>query len=91
MAPSLLIKLGFEAPRRLRFIVARIAPWTRRSRAAAVAGALALERSIRMVLTDPATVIANGAVHSSSLQFPPARSVSAKRIASKTKQSHGER
>jgi hypothetical protein len=46
MTPSLLIKLGFEAPRRPRFIVARIAPWTRRSRAAAVAGALALERSM---------------------------------------------
>jgi len=44
-------------------IFARIALWTRRSGAAADAGALALERSIRMVLTDPSAVIANEAFH----------------------------
>ena len=38
-------------------------PWTRRSRAAAVAGALALEKSIRMVFTHPAAILANGALH----------------------------
>ena len=42
---------------------ARIALWTRHSRAAAGAGALALERSIRVGFTDPAAILTNGALH----------------------------
>jgi hypothetical protein len=63
MAPALFVEFGFEALRRPRFIVARIAPWTRRSRAAAGAGVLALERSIRMGLADPSAILTNGALH----------------------------
>ncbi len=55
MTPALFVEFGFEAllRSRLGIIVARIALWTRHSCAAA--GALALERSIRVGFTDPAT------------------------------------
>jgi hypothetical protein len=65
MTPALFVDFGFEALRRSRLgiIVARIALWTRHSCAAAGAGALALERSIRVGFTDPAAILTNGALH----------------------------
>jgi hypothetical protein len=65
MTPALFVEFGFEALRWSRFgiIVARIALWTRRSGAAAGAGALALKGPVRMVLTHPAAVITNEAFH----------------------------
>jgi hypothetical protein len=63
MAPSLLVEFGFEALRGPRFIVIRIAPWTRLSRAAAGAGAVALEWPVRMVLTNPAAILTNEAFY----------------------------
>jgi hypothetical protein len=64
MAPALFIEFDFEALRRPRFgfSVARIAPGARLASAAAGAGALTLERSIRVDFTDPAAIIANGAL-----------------------------
>jgi len=71
MPPALFVEFGFEAPRRPRFgiNVARIAPWTRRSRAAAGAGALALKWPGRVVLTNPAAVFTHSAIHSSLFSF----------------------
>jgi hypothetical protein len=65
MTPALFVDFGFEALRRSRLgiIVARTALWTRHSCAAAGAGALALERSIRVGFTDPPAILTNGALH----------------------------
>ena len=63
VARSLLVEFGFEALRGPRFIVIGIAPWTRLSRAAAGAGAAALEWPVRMVLTNPAAILTNEAFH----------------------------
>jgi hypothetical protein len=75
MTPALFVEFGFEALRRPRFgiFVARIiALWTRHSRAATGAAVLALERSTRVRLTHPATILIHSALHSSlfSLRFP---------------------
>ena len=69
MPPALFVEFGFEALRRPRLgiLVARIAPWTRLSRAAAGAGAVALPRSIGMAFTNPAAVLAKGAFHSENI------------------------
>jgi hypothetical protein len=67
MTPALFVEFGFEALRRPRFGIIVIASWTRRSRAAAFAGMLALERSIRVGFTHPAAVLAKGAFHSQNI------------------------
>ena len=71
MTPALFVEFSFEALRRPRsgIVDAGIARWTWRASAAAGAGALALERSIRMVLTDPAAIITHGAIHRSLASF----------------------
>ena len=63
MAPALLVEFGFETLRRPRFGITMVAPWTRLPGAAAGAGVLALPRSIRMVLANPAAILTNGALH----------------------------
>jgi hypothetical protein len=71
VTPALFVEFGFEALRqpRLDIFIARIAPCARRASAAAVAGAPAFERPVRMVLTDPAAIVANGALHRSRASF----------------------
>jgi hypothetical protein len=63
MTPALFVEFGFKALGWPRFGIIVIAPRTRLPRAAAVAGALALEGPVRMVLTHPTGVVANGALH----------------------------
>jgi hypothetical protein len=72
MAPTLFIKFDFEAPRRAGFIIGRIAPGARRSGTAAVAGALALEWAIWMVLANPSAVLTDDPLYRSraSFRFP---------------------
>jgi hypothetical protein len=65
MTPALFIEFGFETlpGPDLGILIALVTSRARRAGAAAGAGALALERPIRVVLADPATIIANGALH----------------------------
>ena len=69
MAPSLLVKFGFEARRRSRLIVTRIARGTGCSRAATGAGVLTFPWAVRVVLANPAAILANRALHWSRFSF----------------------
>jgi hypothetical protein len=65
MTPALLVEFNFRALRHPwhHIIVGRVAARTRGSGAAAGAGVVALERSIRVRLTHPAAILTNGALH----------------------------
>jgi hypothetical protein len=65
MSPAVFIDLNLEAlrhPRRV-FLIARIAPRTRRARTTACAGVVAIPRPAGMILTHPAAILAERAFH----------------------------
>jgi hypothetical protein len=53
---------AFRHPRRFA-IIGLVTPWTRRAGAAAVAGMYAFPRFVRVVLANPATILAESAIH----------------------------
>jgi len=65
MSPTLLVEFGLKAFRhpRCRIIVGSVAPWTGRSGTAATAGMFAFPWSSGMAFTNPAAVLAEGAIH----------------------------